>query len=205
MKVIDIHESCLIIDDFFNDKEVESIWKELDFLTSSQTLINSENSAPARDSSGRSLKNNYVNFLDLTYTERKTSSIINNFDKIYNDEVKEIIEDKNREFRYYFSSNTDRTFISYYENKGYYKPHSDRSILTFLYWCNKQPKSFTGGDFSIPELGLDIEYKNNRLVVIPSHLLHSVSPIEMNNNDTLSGNGRYCITRFLYIFPIPQL
>ena len=73
-------------------------------------------------------------------------------------------------------------------------------MLTFLYWVNKEPKRFVGGDLTIPEIGIDVEYKNNRLIVFPSHLLHSVSSIKMiEDNKPLSGYGRYCISYFLYL------
>jgi Rps23 Pro-64 3,4-dihydroxylase Tpa1-like proline 4-hydroxylase len=102
--------------------------------------------------------------------------------------------------KYIHHTNYDATLISYYEEKDYYKAHTDSSILTYLYWCHKEPKKFEGGDLTLPELDADITYKNNRLVVFPSWRLHEVTPIKMIEEvHPYSGYGRYCITNFAYI------
>jgi hypothetical protein len=205
MKVISSSNNYLIIDDFYTDKEQIEIWKELDFLTKEDIMIPPEKSNSARDPETKiPLKKNNVIFLDTLYQQRETSNILNNFEKIYSEDVADIIDDLPNEFKYFRFVGHDRTFISYYENSDYYKPHVDQAILTCIYWCNKSPQSFEGGDLILGDEKTEIKYKNNRLVVFPSHKLHSVNPIKMTQNNTpFSGYGRYAITKFLFVTPKP--
>lgn len=203
MKVTSNSKTHLVVDDFFNPNELQLVWRELDYLTSPNRMYPPDNQYSGTAMvDGKLLKQNMVAPLMKIYNEPQYSDIFNSFKKIYDEEFNQIMDDMNNEFRYYSSSShlSNRSFISYYENNDYYKLHKDNAILTFLYWVNKEPKSFTGGDLTIPEIGVDVEYKNNRLVVFPSHLLHSVSPVEMiGDNKPLSGYGRYCISYFMYL------
>lgn len=203
MKVTSQIKSHLIVDDFFNPEELKLVWRELDYITSPNRMYppQSEYSGTAT-MQGKLLKQNMVAPLMKLFNEPQYSDIFNSFGKIYSDEFAQIMDDFSNEFRYYNASGhlNNSCFVSYYENNDYYELHRDNAVLTFLYWCNKEPKKFTGGDLTIPEIGVDIEYKNNRLVVFPSHLLHSVSGIEMiGENEPLSGYGRYCISYFMYL------
>jgi hypothetical protein len=207
MKVISSFNNYLVIDDFFNEEELKRIWLELDFLTREDMMVPPEYSNGARDPITRTLlKKNSVIFLDDIYQKRETSNILNNFEKIYSEEVSDIIDDLPNEFKYFRFIGHDRTFISYYENSDYYKTHVDHAILTCLYWCNKLPQSFEGGNLTLGDERTEIEYKNNRLVIFPSHSPHSVDPIKMIKNDTsFSTFGRYCITKFLFVTPKPYV
>jgi hypothetical protein len=203
MKVTSSSNNYLIIDDFFNNGELKNIWLELDFLTREDIMLPPEKSNGALDFKTKiPLKKNNVIFLDNLYQKNETSSILNSFEKIYHNDVTDIIDDLPHEFKYFKFVGHDRTFISYYEDTDYYKPHVDQSILTCLYWCNKTPKSFEGGNLILGNERTEIEYKNNRLVIFPSHNLHSVNEIKMTqNNEPFSGYGRYTITKFLFVTP----
>ncbi len=203
MRVTNELKTHLVIDDFFTPDELKLVWRELEYLTSPNRMYPPESPFSGTASkNGKLLKHNMVAPLMNLFNEPQYSDIFSSFGKVYDKEFVDIIEDMNHEFRYHSMSDhlNNRCFVSYYEDNDYYQLHRDSAILTFLYWCNKEPKKFIGGDLTIPEIGTDIEYKNNRLVVFPSHLLHSVSPVEMvGENKPLSGNGRYCISYFLYI------
>lgn len=203
MKVTSSFNNYLIIDDFFEIDEQKKIWLELDFLTKEEIMLSPEKSNSARDpSTNVPLKKNSVIFLDDIYQERKTSNILNSFEKLYSEEVNDIIDDLPNEFKYFKFVGHDRTFISYYEDSDYYKPHVDHAVLTCLYWCNKTPQSFEGGDLILGDDRTEIKYKNNRLVIFPSHKIHSVDPIKMTQNtNQYSGFGRYTITKFLFVTP----
>ena len=203
MKVTSELKTHLVIDDFFTPNELKLVWRELDYITSPNRMYtpDDDHSGSAKEN-GVPLKQNLVTPLRKIFNEPQYSDIFNSFGKIYGQEFSQIIDDMSNEFRYYHASNHigNGCFVSYYEDSDYYKLHRDNAILTFLYWCNKEPKKFVGGDLTIPEIGVDIEYCNNRLVVFPSHLLHSVSSIEMiGDNEPLSGYGRYCISYFMYL------
>lgn len=203
MKVTSTLKTHLVVDDFFDKDELKLVWQELDYITSPNRMYPPENPhSGTATQNGKPLKHNMVAPLMQLFKEPQYSDIFNSFSKIYSKEFIDIIEDMSNEFRYYIMSDhlNNRCFVSYYENEDYYKLHKDNAILTFLYWGNKEPKRFIGGDLTIPEIGVDIEYKNNRLVVFPSHLLHSVSSIEMiEDNEPFSGYGRYCISYFMYL------
>ena len=205
MKVVDSSYKHLIIDDFFTENEVKNIWLELDFLTKKEIMLSPENSNSAKDPlTNVPLKKNNVIFLDDIFQKRETSNILNIYLKLYDKEIGDIIDDLPNEFKYFKFAGYDRTFISYYENNDYYKPHVDHAILTCLYWCNKTPQSFEGGDLILGDDRTEIKYKNNRLVIFPSHNTHSVSPIKMTQNNTpFSGYGRYAISKFLFVTPKP--
>jgi Rps23 Pro-64 3,4-dihydroxylase Tpa1-like proline 4-hydroxylase len=203
MKVTSIFNNYLVIDDFLKDDELKNVWLELDFLTNKSIMLPPEKYNSARDKlTNVILKKNNVIFLDDIYQNRETSNILTNFKKLYSKEVVDIIEDLPNEFKYFKFVGHDRTFISYYEDSDYYKPHVDQAVLTCLYWCNKSPKLFEGGNLTIGDEQTQIEYKNNRLVIFPSYNIHSVDVIKMaEDNIPFSGWGRYTITKFLFVNP----
>jgi hypothetical protein len=203
MKVTSTLKTHLVVDDFFNDDELKLVWRELDYLTSPDRMFPpTDPHSGSAIQNGKPLKQNMVAPLMQLFNSPQYSDIFNSFGKIYNGEFIQIMDDMSNEFRYYTMSEhlNNRCFVSYYEDEDYYKLHRDNAMLTFLYWVNKEPKRFVGGDLTIPEIGIDVEYKNNRLIVFPSHLLHSVSSIKMiEDNEPLSGYGRYCISYFMYL------
>ena len=201
MKVISDSKDFLVIDDFYTDTECVDIWKELDFLTYDRKLMPPNETGTAHDqTTGEPLKKNSAIFLDGIYARRELSNILTINRKLFSPEVTEIFDDMDNCFKYVHHTNYDATLISYYEEKDYYKAHTDASILTYLYWCHKEPKKFEGGDLILSELDEGITYKNNRLVIFPSWRLHEVTPIKMIEEvEPNSGFGRYCITNFLYI------
>lgn len=201
MKVTSDSKDFLVIDDFYTNKEQIDIWKELDFLTYDRKLMPPEETGTAHDlNTGEALKQNSALFLDGMYARRDLSNILITNRKLFSSEVTENFEGMDNCFKYILHTNYDSTLISYYEEKDYYKAHTDSSILTYLYWCHKEPKKFEGGDLILPELDAGIEYKNNRLVIFPSWRLHEVTPIKMIEEvEPYSGYGRYCITNFVYI------
>ena len=95
-------------------------------------------------------------------------------------------------------TNTDGTFVAYYENTDYYKAHRDIAIISIMYWLWEEPKSFMGGNIHLTDYDIEIPLERNQLLIIPSSINHAVSPIKMiDNNKKLPGMGRYCIARFL--------
>lgn len=198
MKVTSTSKSYLIIDDFFNEFELGEVWKELGELTNEQTLLPAHKTATATDGVSPIKKNKGV-FLD-DYFKDRNSKILEHYEKLFTEEVFSNFPKLDNEFRHTFNVNFDRTLLSYYEHSDYYKPHIDGGVYTCLLWLHTEPKRFNGGDLELPELGERISIKNNRLLIFPSYRLHSVLPIEMIGNYTpFGGDGRYSITKFLFI------
>jgi hypothetical protein len=193
MKVTSNSNDFLVVDDFYTEDEQIDIWKELDFLTYDRKLMPPKETGTAHDlDSGKPLKQNSAIFLDGIYARRELSNILTINRKLFSPQIVDEFVGMDNCFRYIDLTNYDSTLISYYEEKDYYKAHTDASILTYLYWCNKEPKKFEGGDLILPELDEGITYKNNRLVIFPSWRLHEVTPIKMTEEvEPNSGYGRY--------------
>jgi hypothetical protein len=84
-------------------------------------------------------------------------------------------------------SRTHVVLLSQYTNGDYYDWHTDiGGHCTWNYFCFREPKQFTGGDFVLSDSTYDnevgsntttIECINDRLVIFPAHYHHCVTPV----------------------------
>lgn len=185
-----------IAEDFYSEKELELIWKELDFLTNNGKLLPPHKTGAARDDRGNLQKQNKALFLDEYYTNRNFSNILNINRKIWREVNKEFIK-SNLMFRYLNTCNEDSTLLNYYENEDYYLPHLDNSVYTVISYFWKEPKKFTGGNLKLKDFDIEIEVKNNMVIYMPSIYVHEVTPIVMEEN--IKGFGRYSMSQFLFV------
>lgn len=184
----------LRIDNFYDDNELSLIWEELKFLTYSHKLdppIKTGQSVPM-------MKKNAGLFLDNVYSDRNISNILRVNRKIFSKDVMKKYNDLSEMHENIFNCNQDTTLISYYENAGFYKSHSDTAVVTALTWFFKEPRMFEGGDLVFTKSEEKIEVKNNTLIMFPSHFKHQVTAIKMDG-EPFSGNGRYCMSQFISI------
>jgi len=186
-----------IIDNWYSENELEDIFQELKFYTHPDKLFPSEGDI-ALDEKGAELGKSFRIPLDGIYTEngRKVSSILKGRDKLFNEKFYERAVKYNPVYRTFKDTTGDFCFVSYYEDKHFYKAHPDKASFTLLIWVYKKPKKFTGGDLILKDLDLKIECKHNRLVMFPGFLYHEVTPIKMKKGYKV-GDGRYTITHFL--------
>ena len=190
----------IIIDDFYYPWELDSIWKELVFLTDSRILRSPEKTGSATNDRGDVIKSNKGLFLDEIYANsRNTSHILTYNRRLFNQDFMNEAATKNFVFKYFMSCSKDTTLVSYYENSDYYAPHHDTSTLTACTWLYREPKQFTGGDFEFSDYNYKINIKNNRTVIFPGVVTHAVESVVMNNPDDtpFSCNGRYVISNFI--------
>ena len=182
----------LLVKNYFDDKDIELMLKELRFLTPKMTY------SPPKDMPDGTKQNNQIN-LDNLYEDRETSNIMNVMNKIYDDsKLIQTLNDMSWFYKVWQYTNTDYTFVAYYEDTDYYKAHRDIAIISIMYWLWEEPKSFTGGNVHLTDYDIEIPLERNQLMIMPSSLYHAVDPIKMiGNNKKLSGMGRYCIIRFL--------
>lgn len=189
----------LIIDNFYDDNELESIWEELDFLCYNQKLKPPESTGTAFDDKNFILKKNSALWLDSAYKDRNLSNILQVNRKIFNIWTDVVVKHPS-----WFFNNVDiirdTTLISYYENQDHYKRHKDHGYLTSLTWFYKEPKRFNGGNLHFDEFNLTIEVKNNRTIMFPSTIWHSVDPVIMGTEFCGKKNGRFCMTHFMNTF-----
>jgi Rps23 Pro-64 3,4-dihydroxylase Tpa1-like proline 4-hydroxylase len=190
----------IIIDDFYSDKELGDIWKELDFLTNSRALYPGNKTMSATNAAGNMLKKNGGTFLNYIFESQPSISHILTYNKkLFSHELLKEAINKHFIFRYMATPNTNSTLLSYYRDGDYYDSHHDNAVISICTWLYKEPKQFTGGDFILSEYDHKIHIKNNRTVIFPSVLKHAVEIVKMNDKDDLpfSGNGRYTIGHFI--------
>ena len=202
----------VVIDNVYDDSELDLIWKELDYLMEGDkfNLPHVVESATSKDVI---LKKNMSLWLDDVYPDRRYSNILRCSRKLY--ESIEFIWSRSESwwFRSLLGSldvlDQDTTLISYYDQEDYYKAHYDKGILTCLTWLYREPKAFDGGDFILNATMNDkkhllndttdsetVELKNNRTVMFPGIIPHQVTPIKMKHKGK-KGMGRFCITLFV--------
>jgi Rps23 Pro-64 3,4-dihydroxylase Tpa1-like proline 4-hydroxylase len=168
-----------IIKNFYSKDELELIWKELENLR--PHFGGPGQTGTARNVLGHSKKNNQGVFLP----QGDPITILNR--KLFTPELLHELSKLNWFFGYLKHLNQDSTLVSYYEDSGHYKAHTDQSVITAIHYLWKEPKTFMGGELYFGDFEVPIE--NNCLLIFPSCTLHEVKP--------LKGYGRYALTQFV--------
>lgn len=192
----------MVVNNFYNQFELEMIWKELDFYTAPNKLLPAENyggvightNAKAlllddiyRDRTKEKEKANFRNVSNILTINRKlfNCGILDTFSKIHG--CVSIAND----------TNWDVTKVRYYHDGEYYDPHIDKpfQFLAFSYFY-KEPKKFKGGDLEFPKYDMKIPCDNNSMVIFPGWVEHGVRKVKIKDSDYYDGWGRYAITSF---------
>ena len=191
----------LLVKDYFSEEDVNLMMQELQFLTSKDKL----RYKPPLNMPDGTKQNNQIG-LDLIYYKRNISDILTILNKVYDDvKLINMLKDMSFFYKCWNTTNKDTTTVAYYEDTDYYKSHRDLSVISIMYWLWKEPKSFEGGDIELTDYNIKVPVERNQLMIMPSSTLHAVTSIKMlEDNVEFSGNGRYCIFRFLYIIPTPS-
>ena len=184
----------LIVEDFYNDTELELIWEELDFYTKDGKLFD------AKDYGGIVDKTNSKAIqLDHLYAGdyRKISNILTVNRKVFDGNILDTFSDIHDCCDIARWCNHDITKVRYYHDGDFYEPHTDRCMqfLDFSYFY-REPKKFQGGHLIFPKYNYEIECKNNSIIYMPGWVEHGVSEVQISNSDYLEGYGRYAITSF---------
>lgn len=194
----------VIVDNWYTPEEEKRIWKELDFYTQTDKFERAEWRDIARDINNNPLGQHFRIHLDKLYTQeaRNTnlSDILTYFSKLqtpdFGDKIKGCSPFYSKTF---FNTNISYSFVSYYENNDYYKPHFDTFFWTVLIWFYKEPKAFEGGDLIFPEyMNYRVKCKHNRMIAFPCYYLHGVETIQIPEDKRNQGLGRYTITHFFH-------
>ena len=186
----------VVIDDFYNNDELDLIWREIQFLSSK--LLSPERTGSARQD-GRLLKNNSGIFLDAIYADRNVSDILRLNRKLWAPEIRQEVEKISPWWRLLGASSLDHTLLSYYQDQQYYEPHTDNAVITAVTVLHTDPKNFTGGEFVFPDHDVTIPCKSNSLIIFCSAVKHAVNPVKMLDA-SLPCSGRYSLAQLLY-FP----
>ena len=198
----------ILIDDFYNEEELDLIWEELDFLSYDFKLKSPEETGAAfvpPDKSGIDerilLKKNRGIFLEDVFKYKECSNILKVNKKLFD-------IDLIKHGSWFFKNipealSTGTNLISYYEDtdeeRSYYAPHRDTALVTCLTWFYKgTSKKFKGGDLYFPDYDNKcVEVKYNRVILFPSFIQHAVDNVEVEECFRGKYMGRYCLTTFM--------
>tara|TARA_B100000614_G_scaffold194611_1_gene175855 strand:+ start:476 stop:1108 length:633 start_codon:yes stop_codon:yes gene_type:complete len=184
----------IIFHDFYDDRELELIWEELNFYTKPNKLFDVEDyNGVVGYTNAKALQ------LDLVYPTkyRTLSNILQVTRKVFDKQILEPfsnLSDCCSQAKY---CNWDVTKVRYYHNNDEYKPHTDRlfHFLAFSYFY-REPKKFSGGNLIFPKYDYEFTCDHNSLIMMPSWVEHGVGKVSIDDSDYFDGLGRYAITHF---------
>ena len=190
-----------IVDNFYNEEELELIWEELKFYTKPGKLLD------AKDYGG---VDGYTSakaiLLDSLYQNRTgsgglnwrtMSNILTTNRKLFTSGVLDAFAEVDDCCCLANQTNNDITKVRYYHNGDAYNPHTDKGFqfLAFSYF-HKEPKKFEGGQLYFPKYNYEIPCDNNSMIIFPGWVEHGVREISIKDSDYFDGYGRYAITSF---------
>jgi hypothetical protein len=190
-----------IVDNFYNEEELELIWEELKFYTKPGKLLD------AKDYGG---VDGYTSakaiLLDSLYQNRTgngglnwrtMSNILTTNRKLFTSGVLDAFAEVDDCCCLANQTNNDITKVRYYHNGDAYDPHTDKGFqfLAFSYFY-KEPKKFEGGQLYFPKYDYEIPCDNNSVIIFPGWVEHGVREISIKDSDYFDGYGRYAITSF---------
>jgi Rps23 Pro-64 3,4-dihydroxylase Tpa1-like proline 4-hydroxylase len=191
----------LVIKDVFTEKELSSMWNEIDYYYDRNFFYSPELTLSAKNDDGSLKKRNLSLFVDGLYNQESRSlSAILEFteQRLLCAETKDAMEELNPFHGIFKNVNQHSTLLNYYENDDYYDFHADSAVYSILTFLFKEPKAFSGGEliFSIGGSELVIDVKSNMSVIFPSSYQHKVSQISMEKQDLGKVLGRFSIAQF---------
>ena len=183
----------LIVNNFYNDEELELIWEELKFYTKPGKLLE------AKDFGGVVEKTNHRALqLDVIYDGyRDLSNILTVNRKLFTSKILDVFAEIHESCWIAPMSDYDITKVRYYHDKEYYEAHTDKSFqfLAFSYFY-KEPKKFIGGELFFPKHNYELTCENNSIIILPGWVKHGVKEVKIEDSNYYDGWGRYSITSF---------
>lgn len=188
-----------IIDNFYNQEELDNIFIEIDFLYPKLKTLG-KNLGTAFDyllgdyiSSGKAIA------LNSFYSCPTHSSIITASDKIFSSSLLFTLSGLHYLYDNVTKLNWSDTLLKYYDDNDSYKSHQDSARYTLLNWFCKDEKAFDGGDLVFKQFdNYKIEFKNNRAVFFNGVIFHESTPIKFKTKNT-EQMGKFVVTKFMDI------
>jgi hypothetical protein len=187
----------LIVENMYNQEELDLIWEELNFLTKPHKFLQHDPGTGTVDTTGASKSESKSIYLDYIYKERSTSNILTVNRKLFFGGYLHIFSQISPLCSSAKIQSLDRTKIRYYENDSEYLPHIDYYNYTCITFFYKKPKLFEGGELYFPEYNYTLDCDNNHMIIFPSCILHAAKKVTMKGDHNCSGNGRYSMMQFL--------
>lgn len=192
----------MVVNNFYNQQELDLIWKELDFYTAPNKLVSAENYGGVvgyTNAKALILDDLYRNYESdkkgVDY--RNISNILTVNRKLFECGVLDTFANIHGCVSIANKTNHDITKVRYYHDGEYYDPHTDKStmFLAFSYFY-REPKKFVGGDLEFPKYDFKLPCTNNSMVIFPGWVEHGVRKVKIKDSDYYDGWGRYAITSF---------
>ncbi len=192
----------MVVNNFYNQQELNLIWKELDFYTAPNKLVSAENYGGVvgyTNAKALILDDLYRNYEsdEKGVDYRNISNILTVNRKLFECGVLDTFANIHGCVSIANKTNHDITKVRYYHDGEYYDPHTDKStmFLAFSYFY-REPKKFVGGDLEFPKYDFKLPCTNNSMVIFPGWVEHGVRKVKIKDSDYYDGWGRYAITSF---------
>lgn len=154
-------------------------------------------------------RQNSVVYLDRQFENRRNESMILRSlnEEVFSQEFKELMQNASSIFPIIFNVNHTESILSRYGKCDFYGWHTDngqdflkdRRIITLVYYFNKEPHKFSGGELCLAYPTVRekkvIEPRHNRLVVFVSNTIHCVNAVDLEGLDF--DEGRFSINMWL--------
>lgn len=194
---------AVVIDNFYNDVELKEIMEELKWLTKPSIMLSEEHLQSAQYDDGKFLTSKNGVFLESVFRTWQHSALISHpLNRFKDQQFLEKVFSFNPLFKIIMACDVRNHLLSYYENSGYYKSHTDKTVFTVLNYFHTEPKQFEGGDIVLHSYDFKkvatVEPKHNRVIIISGNTSHEVTEIKSNSTG-LTGTGRYCNAIFLHV------
>ena len=192
----------MVVNNFYNQQELNLIWKELDFYTAPNKLVSAENYGGVvgyTNAKALILDDLYRNYEsdEKGVDYRNISNILTVNRKLFECGVLDTFANIHGCVSIANKTNHDINKVRYYHDGEYYDPHTDKStmFLAFSYFY-REPKKFVGGDLEFPKYDFKLPCTNNSMVIFPGWVEHGVRKVKIKDSDYYDGWGRYAITSF---------
>ena len=191
----------LILENFYNEEELELVWEELKFYTKPGKLLEPKDFGGVVDKTNShaiALDAVYINDRKNKVNYRKLSNILTVNRKLFNSNILKQFSQIHDSCIIVMECDLDTTKVRYYHDGEYYEPHTDYTMnsLAFSYFY-REPKKFTGGNLIFPKYNYEYECENNSMILFPGWVEHGVTKVSIEDSDYYDGWGRYAITSFL--------
>jgi hypothetical protein len=182
--------SIAVVDNFYSEFELAEIKKELKLLSSVAELKIFVNK-PASDENNNSKQKSNSFFLDDLYNgKRNLSKVLNLNRKLFSEELRVKLTQKNLFYEHVFNVNHDTTLLNFYGPTDYYNPHKDTCCFTALTFFTLE--EFCGGDLVFPEYNIKIGAVENRMVIFPGFVLHGSEEVTRGVRVSMAQFLNYC-------------
>jgi len=190
---LDLPNNCsiAIVDNFYSETELKEIKDELKLLSALAELEIFKNRMVAQDEENNLKQKGNSFFLDELYSnKRNLSKILNVNRKLFSEELRIKLVEKNLFYNHIVNVNYDITLLNFYKPTNYYKPHKDDSCFTALTFFSLE--EFNGGDLVFPEYNIKVKSVENRVVIFPGFVLHGSEEVTSGIRVSMAQFLNYC-------------